>query len=40
MASLAGSENTINLAVPRPFINKCYPLLEPHILKLFTISEG
>ena len=38
-ATLTGSKIKVSLVPPRPFINKCYPLLEPHILQLYEISE-
>lgn len=39
MATLTVSQVKISFAVPRPFLNQCYPLLEPHILQLFQVSE-
>ena len=39
MATLTGANVKISLLPPRPFLNTSYPLLEPHILKLYEISE-
>jgi len=39
MSTLTGSKITITLTPPPPFLNACYPLLEPHIIQLYKISE-